>query len=91
ALLPRITGHDRVAVFEILRGTPAVASLIRESKTFQIPSALQTGQLNGMITMDQALMKLVDEGKLDPEVAMDRAIKKEPFEKMLAEEREGIQ
>jgi twitching motility protein PilT len=91
SLLPRLTGHDRVAVFEILRGTPAVSSLIRESKTYQLPSILQTGQLSGMITMDQALMKLVEEGKIDPEVAMDRAIKKEPFEKMVAEDHEVLQ
>jgi twitching motility protein PilT len=86
-----MTGHDRIAVFEILRGTPAVSSLIRETKTYQLPSLLQTGQLSGMVTMDQALMKLVDEGKIDPEVAMDRATKKEPFEKLLAEEHEALQ
>ncbi len=87
ALLPRRGGHGRVAAFEILRGTTAVSSLIRESKTFQLPSTIQTGQLAGMTTMDQALMKLVEEGKVDPEAALDRAVKKEPFEKILNDER----
>ncbi len=87
ALLPRRGGHGRIAAFEILRGTTAVASLIRESKTFQLPSAMQTGQLAGMTTMDQSLLKLVEEGKVDPEAALDRAVKKEPFEKILNEER----
>ena len=87
ALLPRRGGYGRIAAFEILRGTTAVASLIRESKTFQLPSAIQTGQLSGMTTMDQALLKLVEEGKVDPEAALDRAVKKEPFEKILNEER----
>jgi len=86
-LLPRRGGTGRIAAFEILRGTSAVGSLIRESKTFQLPGILQTGQLSGMNTMDQALLKLAEERKVDAEVAMDRAQKKEPFEKLVAEER----
>ena len=62
-------------------------SLIRESKTFQLPGILQTGQLSGMNTMDQALLKLAEERKVDAEAAMDRALKKEPFEKLVAEDR----
>ena len=86
-LLPRRGGIGRIAAFEILRGTQAVGSLIRESKTFQLPGVLQTGQLSGMNTMDQALLKLAEEKKVDAEAAMDRALKKEPFEKLVAEER----
>jgi len=86
-LLPRRGGVGRIAAFEILRGTQAVSSLIRESKTFQLPGILQTGQLSGMNTMDQALLKLAEEKKVDAEAAMDRALKKEPFEKLVAEER----
>jgi len=86
-LLPRRGGMGRIAAFEILRGTQAVGSLIRESKTFQLPGVLQTGQLSGMNTMDQALLKLAEERKVDAEAAMDRALKKEPFEKLVAEER----
>jgi len=87
ALLPKLTGHGRMAVFEILRGTSGVCALIREAKTYQLPTMLQTGQNAGMVTMDNALLKLVEEGKLDAEVAMDRAVKKDAFEKLLAEER----
>jgi twitching motility protein PilT len=86
-LLPRRGGVGRMAAFEILRGTQAVGALIREAKTFQLPGVLQTGQLSGMNTMDQALLKLVEEKKVDAEAAMDRALKKEPFEKLVAEER----
>jgi twitching motility protein PilT len=86
-LLPRRGGAGRMAAFEILRGTPAVGSLIRESKTFQLPGILQTGQLSGMNTMDQSLLKLAEERKVDAEAAMDKALKKEPFEKLVADER----
>ena len=66
-----------------------MGALIRESKTYQLPGILQTGQLSGMNTMDQALLKLAEERKVDAEAAMDRALKKEPFEKLVAEERLG--
>ena len=88
-LLPRRDGTGRIAAFEILRGTSAVGALIREAKTFQLPGILQTGQLAGMNTMDQALLKLAEERKVEAEDAMDRAVKKEPFEKLVAEERLG--
>jgi twitching motility protein PilT len=91
ALLPRRGLAGRVAAFEILRNSPAVSALVREGKTHQLPSALQTGQLAGMCTMDQALLKLCEEGKIDPEHAMEKAAKKEPFEKLLAEERQALE
>jgi len=90
-LLPRRGFAGRVAAFEILRSTSAVTSLIREGKTHQLPSQLQTGQLAGMTTMDQSLMKLCEDGKVDPEVAMEKALKKEPFEKLLADERQALE
>ena len=91
ALLPRRGFAGRVAAFEILRSTAAVAGLIRESKTHQLPSQLQTGQAAGMITMDQSLLKLCEDGKVDPERAMEKALKKEPFEKLLADERQALE
>jgi twitching motility protein PilT len=90
-LLPRRGFAGRAAAFEILRTTPAVAALIREGKTHQLPSQLQTGQNVGMMTMDQSLMKLCEEGKVDPERAMEKALKKEPFEKLLADERKALE
>src|SRR5664280_1275984 len=90
-LLPRRGFAGRVAAFEILRSTSAVSALIREGKTHQLPSQLQTGQNAGMVTMDQSLMKLCEEGKVDPERAIEKALKKEPFEKLLADERQALE
>ena len=59
----------RAAALEILLGTTALASLIRDGKTFQIPSIMQTSKGQGMVTMNDALMKLVKTGKVDPKEA----------------------
>jgi len=85
ALLPRRDGTGRVAAFEILRNTPNVAGLIRDSKTFQIPTAIQTGSASGMQLMDGALLQLVQEGIVEPRVAWDKALRKEAFEPFLEE------
>jgi twitching motility protein PilT len=85
ALLPRRDGTGRVAAWEILRNTPAVAGLIRDSKTFQIPTAMQTGSGSGMTLMDMSLLKLVQEGTVDARDAWDRAFRKETFEPFLDE------
>jgi twitching motility protein PilT len=90
-LLPRRGFAGRVAAFEILRSTMAVASLIREGKTHQLPSILQTGQNAGMMTMDQSLLRLCEEGTVDPEVAMEKALKPDPFEKLISEERQALE
>ncbi len=89
SLLPRRDGNGRVAAFEILRNTPNVAGLIRDAKTFQIPSALQTGSASGMMPMDGALLQLLQEGVIEPRVAYDRAQRKEAFEPFLAAEEGG--
>ena len=86
ALLPRRDGSGRVAAFEILRNTPNVAGLIREGKTFQIPTAIQTGSATGMMLMDGALQQLVQKGAIDARVAYDHAQRKETFEPLLAAE-----
>jgi twitching motility protein PilT len=61
ALLPKI-GGGRAAAIEILVATPAVRNLIRENKTYQIPSAMQVGAKSGMVTMEAALADLVTRG-----------------------------
>ena len=61
SLLPRI-GGGRVAAYEILVATPAVRSLIRQNKSFQIPSTMQTGKRQGMQLLDDALADLVRKG-----------------------------
>ena len=60
-------------------GTTAVRNLIREGKTFQIPSIIQTGQEQGMQNMDSALKKLVNNGIVDPEIALVYAFDKKSF------------
>jgi twitching motility protein PilT len=72
-LVPRADGTGRVAAVEILIGTPAVANMIREYKTFQLPSVLQTGKALGMISMDDSLKRFVDEGIITKEEARYRA------------------
>ncbi|MCC6276933.1 MAG: type IV pilus twitching motility protein PilT [Oligoflexia bacterium] len=62
ALLPKADGQGRVAVVEVLQNTSAVANLIREGKTFQIPSAMQTGRNEGMITFDSYVQDLLKRG-----------------------------
>lgn len=57
-LLGCATGEGRVAAFEIMVGTPAIANMIREKKTFRITSSIQTGAKYGMKTMDQSLYEL---------------------------------
>jgi len=64
-LLKRI-GGGRVAAYEILLGIPAVANLIREGKTFQIPSAMQTQKKLGCILLNEALMDLVERRIVEP-------------------------
>jgi twitching motility protein PilT len=71
-LIPAVNG-GRVAATEILVSNPAISNLIREGKTFQIPSAIQGGREQGMQSMDQALAGFVKNGVVAPEVARDAA------------------
>lgn len=80
SLLPRKDGKGRVAVYEVLKGTMPVGNLIRDNKTFQLPSMMQIGRSVGMQTVDVALMDLVDAGLISAEAAWRRAEKPETFE-----------
>ncbi|MCE9627484.1 MAG: Flp pilus assembly complex ATPase component TadA, partial [Candidatus Eisenbacteria bacterium] len=64
-LLRKPDGHGRALALEVLVGTPAVSALIREKKTFQLSSVIQTGRKDGMQSMDEALLQLVREGNVD--------------------------
>ncbi len=66
-LVPRKTGEGRIAAFEIMTGTPAVQSLIREGKTAHLQSIIETGFKDGMMTMDRALRELYQENKISRE------------------------
>ena len=74
--LCRKIGGGRVAAMEILLTTPAVSNLIRESKTFQIPSVMQTSRRLGMINLNDALVELVEKGLVEPKEAHLRALDK---------------
>jgi twitching motility protein PilT len=69
-------GGGRVAAREIMLSTPSVSNLIREGKTFQLPSVLQTSRRLGMVTMNDALIELVDSGKVEPQEAYLKATDK---------------
>ena len=72
-LIPRTDGAGRALAYEILIGGLAVANLIRDGKTFQIPSLMQIGTRDGMILMDQYLAKLLSSKTITYEQAMLRA------------------
>ncbi len=77
-LLKTLDGK-RVAALEILYVTHAVSNLIRDGKTFQIPSVIQTGKREGMQQMDQALQELVAAKRVSVEEAHKYAVNKERF------------
>ena len=72
-LLPTADGAGRVVAVEALVPTPAVRNLIREGKTHQIASTMQTGANVGMLTMDAALATLVRAGKITRALAESRS------------------
>jgi twitching motility protein PilT len=69
-------GGGRVAAREILLTNPAISNLIREGKTFQIPSIMQTSRRLGMVTLNDALLELVDRGQVEPKEAYTKAVDK---------------
>jgi twitching motility protein PilT len=75
-VLCRKTGGGRAAAREVLLSIPAVANLIREAKTFQIPSIMQTNRKVGMVTMNDALLELVESGQVEPREAWLKATDK---------------
>lgn len=74
----------RCAAVEVLMGGKALGSIIREGKTSMISSYMQSGMGQGMQTMDQSLMTLVQAGKIKPEDAALKAMDRSVFEKMAA-------
>ena len=76
-LIPTMDGSGRVLALEILTNTPAVANVIRESKTFMLPGIIQTGKKQGMRLMDDALIDLYDRGLISAEEAYERAEQKD--------------
>ena len=82
-LFKRIDKKGRCAALEILVCTYALGAMIREAKTHQIPSAMQTGKKYGMQTLDDAIMDLLMKKWVSPEEAYDKCIDKAKFASFL--------
>jgi twitching motility protein PilT len=82
-LLPTADGAGRTVAAEVLVPTPAVRNLIREGKSHQIYSVLQTGGAQGMQTMDAALSQLVRAGKITRQLAESRAHSVEELKRLI--------
>jgi len=83
-------GGGRVAAREILLSTPAVSNLIREGKTFQIPSIMQTSRKAGMVTLNDALMELVEAKQVEPKEAYVKSVEKTGFAAALKAKRHDV-
>ena len=81
--LCRKVGGGRVAALEVLIATSAISNLIREGKTFQIPSMMQVGKSMGMVALNEALMELVTKKLVAPEEAYAKCVDKTGFEAAL--------
>lgn len=82
-LIPRHDKPGRVLALEILVATPAIRNLIREGKTYQIPSQIQTGARYGMQTMDTSLRLLYQKGMISKEELLNRARDPETLQRMI--------
>lgn len=83
-LLPAADGSGMLLALEILIGTLSVANLIRDGKTFQIPSTMQMGRTLGMTSLDESIMALLKEELITPQVAYANASNKDTFRSFLA-------
>jgi twitching motility protein PilT len=72
ALCPLATGRGRIAAYEFMVVTPAIANLIRENKTYRIDSSIQTGRKLGMQLLDEHLWRLYDDGIITLEEMLDK-------------------
>lgn len=78
-LIPTIDEEARVPALELMIATPAIRNIIREEKTYQMPTMIQMGNKDGMISLDQTLKVLLAEGKISREEAIKKAIDKKVF------------
>ena len=79
-LVPTMDGTGRAAAMEIMVATPAIRNLIREGKTFQMHSVIETSTRDGMCTLDQSLKTLVVSGKISKEDALRKAFDPDAFD-----------
>jgi len=82
-LLPKKDGSGRVVALEIMTITGAIKNLIREGKTHQIQTSIQTGRKFGMVTMDNSILSLYEKGLISREAALEAAVDKEQLSRQL--------
>ena len=82
-LMAKVGGKGRVAAFEIMLPTPAIRNLIREGKTHQLLTPIQTGSELGMVTMDNSLLSLWRRNIIDKKTAMTYAVDRERMAQLL--------
>ena len=81
-LLPAING-GMVPAVEIMKSTPAIRNMIRDSKVYQIENAIQTSNKLGMLSMDQSIMNLYKEKRITADVALEYAVNQEQMKRKL--------
>ena len=87
ALVPRADGSGRVAAVEVMLGNPAVKSLIREGKVYQLPNVIRTHRDIGMISLDEALVSLYLKGVITGEIVLDYCNDRAEVEKLIGKVR----
>ncbi|MCH7945876.1 MAG: Flp pilus assembly complex ATPase component TadA, partial [Armatimonadetes bacterium] len=80
-LLPKL-GGGRIAAFEIMTGIASIKNLVREGKTHQMYSVIETSSNVGMMTMDKSLAELVNQAMVSYEEALMRSVDKETFARL---------
>ena len=83
-LLPKVDGSGRVAALEIMIATPAIQNLVREGKTHQIESSIQTGIRYGMKTMDMSLVELYKKNLISYDTALTFSVDRDMLTRMLS-------
>ena len=89
SLVPKKAGRV-VAAYEMLVVTPAIANLIRENKTYRIPSSIQTGKKYGMQLMDDALFNLWKNGICEEKECLVRAVNPGELRMKITKAKQGI-
>jgi twitching motility protein PilT len=87
ALVPRADGSGRVAAVEVMLGNPAVKSLVREGKVYQLPNVIRTHRDIGMISLDEALVSLYLKGVITGEIVLDYCNDRQEVEKLIGKVR----
>lgn len=85
-LIPGSDGKSMVLATEVLIGTLPMANLIRDNKTFQIPSMMQTGKGAGMLIMDESILALLKDGKISAQSALEFANEPKRFKQFMGKE-----